>query len=156
MNLCLKEELEHSGLRLSFRGNFDKNSPTKLQYFLSAIFCINSIASSCFQCQLVWQMNRKKCRVWPMTLQWKNCFHTWVPGIRRKSFRLMFWGTWQEVLRTIEQSMIARNAANLGFGALYTTPDYGGTGLSRLDASIIFEALSQGCVSTTAYLTIHK
>jgi len=51
---------------------------------------------------------------------------------------------------------VLRNAANLGFGALYTTPDYGGTGLSRLDASIIFEALSQGCVSTTAYLTIHN
>merc|ERR1719309_753678 len=51
---------------------------------------------------------------------------------------------------------VLRSAAHLGFGALYTTPDYGGTGLSRLDASIIFEALSQGCVSTTAYLTIHN
>ena len=51
---------------------------------------------------------------------------------------------------------VLRRAAELGFGALYTTPDYGGTGLSRLDASIIFEALSHGCVSTTAYITIHK
>jgi len=51
---------------------------------------------------------------------------------------------------------ILRKAAELGFGALYTTPDYGGTGLSRLDASIIFEALSHGCVSTTAYITIHN
>ena len=49
-----------------------------------------------------------------------------------------------------------RKAAELGFGAIYTRPDFGGTGLSRLDASIIFEALSQGCVSTTAYITIHK
>ena len=49
-----------------------------------------------------------------------------------------------------------RKAADLGFGAIYTRPDFGGTGLSRLDASIIFEALSQGCVSTTAYITIHK
>merc|ERR1712226_730718 len=39
---------------------------------------------------------------------------------------------------------------------IYTRPDYGGTGLSRLEASVIFEALSQGCVSTTAYLTIHN
>ena len=51
---------------------------------------------------------------------------------------------------------VLRKAAELGFGALYTSSDYGGTGLSRLDASIIFEALSHGCVSTTAYLTIHK
>lgn len=49
-----------------------------------------------------------------------------------------------------------RKAADLGFGAIYTRPDFGGTGLSRLDASIIFEALSQGCVSTTAYITIHN
>ena len=49
-----------------------------------------------------------------------------------------------------------RKAAELGFGAVYTRPDYGGTGLSRLDASIVFEALSEGCVSTTAYITIHK
>eukprot|EP00095_Tigriopus_kingsejongensis_P008743 maker-scaffold92_size382268-snap-gene-0.13 protein:Tk08743 transcript:maker-scaffold92_size382268-snap-gene-0.13-mRNA-1 annotation:"isobutyryl- mitochondrial-like" len=49
-----------------------------------------------------------------------------------------------------------KQAAALGFGAVYTSADYGGTGLSRLDASIIFEALSQGCVSTTAYITIHN
>jgi hypothetical protein len=35
-------------------------------------------------------------------------------------------------------------------------PDYGGTGLTRVDASVIFEALAQGCVSTTAYISIHK
>merc|ERR1719394_172487 len=51
---------------------------------------------------------------------------------------------------------VLRSAAHLGFGAVYTRPDYGGTGLSRLEASVIFEALSQGCVSTTAYLTIHN
>ena len=49
-----------------------------------------------------------------------------------------------------------KKAAALGFGAVYTRPDYGGTGLSRLEASVVFEALSQGCVSTTAYITIHK
>jgi len=51
---------------------------------------------------------------------------------------------------------VLKKAADLGFGALYTTPEHGGTGLSRLDASIIFEALSHGCVSTTAYITIHN
>jgi len=51
---------------------------------------------------------------------------------------------------------VLKKAAELGFGAVYTTEEYGGTGLSRLDASIIFEALSRGCVSTAAYLTIHN
>ena len=49
-----------------------------------------------------------------------------------------------------------RKAASLGFGAIYSKEDFGGTGLSRLDASYIFEALSHGCVSTTAYISIHK
>ena len=49
-----------------------------------------------------------------------------------------------------------RHAASLGFGAICVSPDHGGTGLSRVDSSIIFEALSSGCVSTTAYISIHK
>ncbi|KAM4704234.1 isobutyryl-CoA dehydrogenase, mitochondrial [Rhinophrynus dorsalis] len=49
-----------------------------------------------------------------------------------------------------------RKAAQLGFGGIYTQPDVGGAGLSRLDTSIIFEALSTGCVSTTAYMSIHN
>ncbi|XP_073441068.1 isobutyryl-CoA dehydrogenase, mitochondrial [Dendrobates tinctorius] len=49
-----------------------------------------------------------------------------------------------------------RKAAQLGFGGIYTRPDVGGSGLSRLDTSIIFEALSTGCVSTTAYMSIHN
>ena len=39
---------------------------------------------------------------------------------------------------------------------VYVREDVGGSGLSRLDSSVIFEALSTGCVSTVAYLTIHK
>ncbi|KAK7107371.1 hypothetical protein V1264_015310 [Littorina saxatilis] len=49
-----------------------------------------------------------------------------------------------------------REAAKLGFGAVYCSEKYGGTGLTRLDASIIFEALSHGCCSTTAYISIHN
>ncbi|XP_061448820.1 isobutyryl-CoA dehydrogenase, mitochondrial isoform X2 [Rhineura floridana] len=49
-----------------------------------------------------------------------------------------------------------RKAAQLGFGGIYVRPDVGGSGLSRLDTSIIFEALSTGCVSTTAYISIHN
>uniref|UniRef100_A0A4W5QRQ5 Isobutyryl-CoA dehydrogenase, mitochondrial n=1 Tax=Hucho hucho TaxID=62062 RepID=A0A4W5QRQ5_9TELE len=49
-----------------------------------------------------------------------------------------------------------RKAAQLGFGGIYVQPEVGGSGLSRLDTSVIFEALSTGCVSTTAYLSIHN
>ncbi|XP_023258069.1 isobutyryl-CoA dehydrogenase, mitochondrial [Seriola lalandi dorsalis] len=49
-----------------------------------------------------------------------------------------------------------RKAAQLGFGGIYVQPDFGGSGLSRLDTSVIFEALSTGCVSTTAYISIHN
>lgn len=49
-----------------------------------------------------------------------------------------------------------REAAKLGFAGIYTTPEFGGTGLSRLDASLIFEQLAGFDASTTAYLTIHN
>lgn len=49
-----------------------------------------------------------------------------------------------------------RKAAELGFAAIYLSEDLGGSGLSRLDASLIFEALSYGDVASTAYLTIHN
>lgn len=49
-----------------------------------------------------------------------------------------------------------RQAGELGFCGLYTPESMGGLGLSRLDASLIFEVLAQGCTSTTAFLTIHN
>jgi alkylation response protein AidB-like acyl-CoA dehydrogenase len=49
-----------------------------------------------------------------------------------------------------------RAAGELGFMSLYTDEAQGGMGLSRLDASLIFEVLSEGCTSTTAYITIHN
>lgn len=49
-----------------------------------------------------------------------------------------------------------RKAAELGFGGIYIREDVGGSGLTRLDAAIIFEELAQGCVSTTALLSIHN
>ncbi|WP_116475089.1 acyl-CoA dehydrogenase family protein [Zobellella maritima] len=51
---------------------------------------------------------------------------------------------------------ILRKAGELGFCSLYTPETAGGLGLSRLDASIIFERLAMGCTSTTAFLTIHN
>lgn len=51
---------------------------------------------------------------------------------------------------------ILREAGELGFLSLYTPEEQGGLGLSRLDASIIFDQLSMGCTSTTAFMTIHN
>ncbi|CAK4073769.1 acyl-CoA dehydrogenase family protein [Vibrio sp. 16] len=51
---------------------------------------------------------------------------------------------------------VLSEAGELGFLSLYTPEDQGGLGLSRLDASIVFEQLAMGCTSTTAYMTIHN
>lgn len=51
---------------------------------------------------------------------------------------------------------VIREAAGLGFAAITTREEHGGSGLARLDAAVIFEALSRGCVSTAAYITIHN
>ncbi|KAK9918720.1 hypothetical protein WJX75_006265 [Coccomyxa subellipsoidea] len=49
-----------------------------------------------------------------------------------------------------------RQAAELGFASVYISEDIGGSGLTRSDATIIFETLAYGDISTTAYLTIHN
>lgn len=49
-----------------------------------------------------------------------------------------------------------RKAAELGFGAIYCSEEFGGSGLGRVDASVIFESLATGCVSTTAFISIHN
>jgi alkylation response protein AidB-like acyl-CoA dehydrogenase len=49
-----------------------------------------------------------------------------------------------------------RKAASLGFGGIYVKDDIGGSGLTRLDATLVFEELAQGCTSTAAYISIHN
>ena len=49
-----------------------------------------------------------------------------------------------------------KKAGELGFLSLYVDTNLGGMGLGRLDASIVFEQLAQGCTSTTAFMTIHN
>ncbi|KIN60780.1 Acyl-CoA dehydrogenase [Sulfitobacter noctilucae] len=44
----------------------------------------------------------------------------------------------------------------LGLGGLYVSEDGGGTGLGRLDATLVFEALSMACPSVAAFLSIHN
>jgi alkylation response protein AidB-like acyl-CoA dehydrogenase len=51
---------------------------------------------------------------------------------------------------------VMRKAAELGFAALYVADDVGGSGLSRLDASIIFEQLAYGDVTVSAFMSIHN
>ena len=46
--------------------------------------------------------------------------------------------------------------AALGFGGLYVSEENGGSGLSRLDATLVFEALSMSCASVAAFLSIHN
>jgi alkylation response protein AidB-like acyl-CoA dehydrogenase len=49
-----------------------------------------------------------------------------------------------------------RAAAALGMGGVYIRDDVGGSGLSRLDAALIFEALATGCPTVAAYISIHN
>ncbi len=51
---------------------------------------------------------------------------------------------------------VLRAAASLGFAGLYISEDVGGSALSRLDATLIFEALAGGDVSSAAFLSIHN
>jgi len=44
----------------------------------------------------------------------------------------------------------------LGFGGLYVGEESGGAGLTRLDATLVFEALSMACPSVAAFLSIHN
>ncbi len=51
---------------------------------------------------------------------------------------------------------VMREAAALGMGGVYIREDVGGSGLSRLDATLIFEALATGCPTISAYISIHN
>ena len=49
-----------------------------------------------------------------------------------------------------------RRAAELGFAGIYVGDEFGGSGLGRIDATIIFEELAAACVSTAAFMTVHN
>lgn len=51
---------------------------------------------------------------------------------------------------------VLRELAELGFAGIYVREESTGSGLSRLDAALIFEELSRGCVATAAFLSIHN
>jgi alkylation response protein AidB-like acyl-CoA dehydrogenase len=51
---------------------------------------------------------------------------------------------------------VMREAAALGMAGIYVREDVGGSGLTRLDAALIFEALATGCPTISAYISIHN
>ena len=51
---------------------------------------------------------------------------------------------------------VLREAAALGMAAIYVGEQHGGSGMTRLDAALIFEALSTGCPSIASFLSIHN
>ncbi|MEZ5854647.1 MAG: acyl-CoA dehydrogenase family protein [Hyphomicrobiaceae bacterium] len=51
---------------------------------------------------------------------------------------------------------VIRETAALGMAAIYVDADKGGSGLSRLDGALIFEALSYGCPAVASYISIHN
>ena len=56
---------------------------------------------------------------------------------------------------TIPRDLWTRAAA-LGLGGLYVPEDLGGTGLSRLQGTLVFEALAMACPATASFLSIHN
>jgi alkylation response protein AidB-like acyl-CoA dehydrogenase len=62
--------------------------------------------------------------------------------------------TWDETKHFPAAEM--RKAAALGMGGIYVADDFGGSGLSRLTATLIFEALATGCPTVAAYMSIHN
>ena len=51
---------------------------------------------------------------------------------------------------------VLREAASLGMAGIYVREHLGGSGMSRLDATLVFEALATGCPCVAAYLSIHN
>lgn len=51
---------------------------------------------------------------------------------------------------------VIKSAGGLGFAGIYVGEEFGGSGLTRTDAALIFEQLSYGDVSTAAFISIHN
>jgi alkylation response protein AidB-like acyl-CoA dehydrogenase len=51
---------------------------------------------------------------------------------------------------------IISEAGPLGFGGIYVRDDVGGSGLGRLDAVLVFEALSKACPAFASFISIHN
>lgn len=60
-----------------------------------------------------------------------------------------------EAAGTIPKELWPKIAA-LGLGGIYVSEEYGGSGLSRLDATLVFEALAMACPAVGSFLSIHN
>ena len=65
-----------------------------------------------------------------------------------------FAGEWDE--KHIFPRDTIREAAELGFAAIYVSEESGGIALGRLEAALIMEAMAYGCPSTSAFISIHN
>jgi alkylation response protein AidB-like acyl-CoA dehydrogenase len=63
-------------------------------------------------------------------------------------------GEWDE--KHIYPKDTIKEAAALGFAAIYIREENGGIGLGRLEAALIMEAMAYGCPSTSAFISIHN
>ena len=63
-------------------------------------------------------------------------------------------GRWDEERHFPAEEL--RAAAALGFAGVYIDEAHGGTGLTRVDAALVFEELACADPSTAAFLTIHN
>eukprot|EP00210_Caulerpa_lentillifera_P007085 g6778.t1 len=67
---------------------------------------------------------------------------------------LPFASQWEEQGKFSIEAL--RRGASLGFSGICVDPKFGGSGLGSVESSLIFEALSYGDVSTTAFLTVQN
>jgi alkylation response protein AidB-like acyl-CoA dehydrogenase len=51
---------------------------------------------------------------------------------------------------------VVRSVGELGLAGIYVNEDVGGSGLGRLDAVLVFEALAHGCPSIGSFISIHN
>ncbi len=65
-----------------------------------------------------------------------------------------FASDWEEA-GTIPRDLL-KAAGELGLGGIYACEEFGGSALGRLDATLIFEALSKACPSVAAFISIHN
>lgn len=72
-------------------------------------------------------------------------------GAERIAPHAMEW----EAQGTIPREVL-QEAAALGLAAIYVSEEHGGSGLGRLDAALIFEALSKACPAVAAFISIHN
>ena len=115
--------------------------------------CVDRLSDTCLSCTLLLVRARNSLPATqglsPETLEYQSMAKQFAD--KELSPHMLHW----DLTETFPKQTLQK-AAQLGLGALYCDTKVGGTGLSRLDASVIFEALATGCVSTTAYLSIHN